>query len=145
MQYRVYVHASCVPNPGPAAAAIITKHVDKEKADQVCLNYPDLTAYNALLQGVVTALERTPPGASVEMITDNKIVVHAHTRSVERWEKSGWRGANKMPIRDQEIMKRAADLAKERVVTWTYAKLDSTPELRQAASLSRGAVRTVKP
>ena len=108
MNIFAYTDGACLGNPGPGGwAAIILDDAGKRHALK---GGEKATTNNRMEQtAVVKALESTPPGATVKIITDSQYVIRTMT---EGWK----RNAN------LDLWQKLDELAAQRTVAWEWVQ-----------------------
>jgi len=120
---EVYTDGSCLGNPGRGGWGVIIKWDDGET--QLCGNSKhstnnemELTAvYNACCELLKNDIK------NAEIYTDSNYVKKGITEWIIKWRKNEYKGANKKPIKNQEIWKMLDEVhLKFDKIEWIHVK-----------------------
>ena len=76
------------------------------------------------------------------MATNEKYVKNSKTEWIKRWEKNGWKNANKKPVKNKDLWIKLNDLCKKNKVTWKWIKGHSDNKYNNLADqLATSAVK----
>jgi ribonuclease HI len=135
----VYTDGACRGNPGPGGwgAVIASAGALRELSGAE----PQTTNNRMELLGAIAALESLPAGSQVELHTDSKYVKDGITSWMARWERNGWRTADKKPVKNQDLWRRLAAAAAVHRVTWRWVEGHSgVPGNERADALANAAI-----
>ncbi len=117
----IYTDGSCSGNPGPGgwAALLIYGQYKKE-----CVGAEAETTNNRMeLRAALEGLQMLKEPCNVNLHTDSAYLQKAFTQGwVDKWQKNGWRTANKKPVENQDLWKKLIEENKRHEVTWTKVK-----------------------
>ena len=112
MKYIIYTDGACVGNPGPGGwGAVIFD--DKEKQNNISGSVKDTTNNRMELIAPIMALKKIKSKSDVVIFTDSSYVKNGITEWIKRWEKNGWKNANKKPVKNIDLWKKLNDLCKK--------------------------------
>ncbi|MCY4008574.1 MAG: ribonuclease HI [Anaerolineaceae bacterium] len=116
---KIYTDGGCRPNPGPGAWAAILRSANHERI--LSGRSEECTTNNRMeLRAVIEALKALGPASRVTIVTDSQYVKQGITEWLAKWEKNNWRGANRKPIKNQELWRTLAAAAAQHQVTWEW-------------------------
>ena len=141
MKYIIYTDGACVGNPGPGGwGAVIFD--DKEKQNNISGSVKDTTNNRMELIAPIMALKKIKSKSDVVIFTDSSYVKNGITEWIKRWEKNGWKNANKKPVKNIDLWKKLNDLCKKNKVTWKWIKGHSDNKYNNLADqLATSAVK----
>jgi ribonuclease HI len=95
----VYTDGACIGNPGPGGWAWAVPGGPYASG-----NSPDTTNQRMELTAALEALKAL--GGPIEVRSDSKYVVDCfNQRWYVNWEAKGWKGSNKKPVANQDLMR----------------------------------------
>lgn len=141
-KWIAYTDGGCAPsNPGPAGWGAVIVPPNAERKLLSGFIGPG-TNQIAELSAAIEALEHTPLGASVELVSDSQYVLKGLSEWRAGWERRGWRNAKGEPVANRaywELLFKLAD-ARKLSVTWVKGH-DGHPENEMADQLATDAIR----
>ena len=98
----IYTDGACSGNPGAGGWGAILMSGDLKKEFS---GFEKETTNNKMeLTAVIEALKKLKKPCNVELFSDSAYVVNAMTQGwLENWKTSGWRGADKKPVKNVEL------------------------------------------
>lgn len=112
---------ACLGNPGPGGWAALLKFNEKEK--MISGGDPETTNNRMELQAVIEGLAALKRRCHVTVVTDSQYVMKAFKEGwLEKWEKNGWRTADKKPVKNQELWEELAAMVDKHEVHWKWVK-----------------------
>ena len=85
---------------------------------------------------------RIKPKSDVLIFTDSTYVKNGITDWIKKWEKNGWKSANKKPIKNKDLWKKLNDLCKKHKITWKWVKGHSNNRFNNLADqLATNAIK----
>ena len=113
----IYTDGASRGNPGPGGWGVIMIYDDKV----VELGGRETHTTN-------NRMELTAAIKALEFITDREIVVYADseyvtkgmTEWIHKWQKKGWRTANRKPVLNQDLWQKLLEVTEGREVEWKY-------------------------
>jgi len=121
MQYKIYTDGACLGNPGPGGwgAVIIDKN---ENQKNVSGKEKDTTNNRMELMAPIMALKKIKTNSEIVIYTDSTYVKNGITEWIKKWEKNGWKNANKKPVKNKDLWVKLDSLCKKNEVTWKWVK-----------------------
>ena len=121
MEYIIYTDGACSGNPGPGGwAAVIFDNNKKQK--NISGKVKDTTNNRMELLAPIIALSKIKPKSSVVIFTDSTYVKNGITDWIKKWEKNGWKSANKKPVKNKDLWIRLSDLCEKNKIVWKWVK-----------------------
>lgn len=118
---EIYTDGACSGNPGPGGWGAILKYGDVEKELSGC--EPETTNNRMELKAAIEGLNALKEPCQVTLYSDSNYLVQAFNQGwLERWQKNGWRTANKTPVENQDLWQQLLDLAKKHRVKWVWVR-----------------------
>ena len=117
----IYTDGACSGNPGPGGWAAVLIHGEHKKeisggSKETTNNIMELTAILEALKALKTECE-------VELYSDSAYSVNAFNQGwIYNWIKKGWKGANKQPVKNQDLWKRLLKAKEPHNVTFIWVK-----------------------
>lgn len=124
----IYTDGSCSGNPGPGGWAAILRHGPHERVltgaeVQTTNNRMELTA-------ALEALRVLTEPCHVVLHTDSAYLARAFNEGwLDRWQRNGWRNAQKKPVENQDLWKALLEQAARHLVEWVKVKGHADHEL----------------
>ena len=121
MRYTIYTDGACSGNPGPGGwGAVIFDENNKQnnisgKARETTNNRMELTA-------PIMALKKINPKSEIVIFTDSTYVKNGITEWIKKWEKNGWKNANKKAVKNKDLWIKLDNLCKENRIIWKWVK-----------------------
>lgn len=111
---------ACIGNPGPGGWAWVNEasgENDSGGIAQTTNNIMELTA-------VLEAINALSPEINVLIRSDSQYVINVLTKWVYNWERNGWRGANKKPVANRELVQEILQTIRGRQgkVRWEWVR-----------------------
>lgn len=139
MIVTIYTDGSCKGNPGPGGWAAILKYQNIEKE---IYGFESYTTNNRMeLQAAVEALKALNRRCQVALYTDSQYLRQGMTAWIFNWRKNGWKGADKSPIKNQDLWLMLDELSGRHEVKWHWVKGHNGHEFNERVDeLARKAV-----
>ena len=113
----LYTDGACSGNPGPGGWAAII--IDSASEREISGREPATTNQRMELLAAIEGLAAIPGRRRVHLHTDSAYVMNCfRDRWWERWEKSGWIGANKQPVANRDLWERLIAETRRHDVVW---------------------------
>lgn len=118
---KIYTDGACSGNPGLGGYCAILIYNEIEK---VVSGSENNTTNNRMeLLAVIKGLECLKEQCNVEIYSDSQYVVNAFSLGwLDNWQRQGWKGADKKPIKNIELWKELLDLTNKHCVTFIKVK-----------------------
>ena len=112
MQYKIYTDGACLGNPDPGGwgAVIIDKN---ENQKNVSGKEKDTTNNRMELMAPIMALKKIKTNSEIVIYTDSIYVKNGITEWIKKWEKNGWKNANKKPVKNKDLWVKLDSLCKK--------------------------------
>ena len=112
---QIYTDGACSGNPGPGGwgAIIVYKDIEKELAG----SESNTTNNRMELTAAIKAIEALKESCCIDLFTDSKYLKDGITKWIYNWLKNGWKGANKKPIKNQELWESLHNLTNNHKIT----------------------------
>ena len=142
MEYIIYTDGACSGNPGPGGwAAVIFDNNKKQK--NISGKVKDTTNNRMELLAPIIALSKIKPKSSVVIFTDSTYVKNGITDWIKKWEKNGWKSANKKPVKNKDLWIRLSDLCEKNKIVWKWVKGHSNNRYNNLADeLATAAIKS---
>jgi ribonuclease HI len=116
----IYTDGSCQGNPGPGGWAAILSAKDREK---IVSGHEKYTTNNRMeLMAAVEALRILKRTCDIKLYTDSTYLKQGMSIWINNWRKNGWRGADKKPIKNQDLWLALDEMASRHRVEWHWVK-----------------------
>ena len=117
---EIYSDGACRGNPGPGGWGAVLRFRGTEKElwggeAQTTNNRMELTA-------VIRALEALKRPSRVRLYTDSQYVQKGISQWIRQWKRSGWRTAERKPVKNLDLWQRLDELAAVHDVQWHWVK-----------------------
>ena len=113
----LYTDGACTGNPGPGGWAALVIDAGKERI--VTGGAAQTTNQRMELMAAVGGLAAIPAGRRVRLHSDSAYIVNCfRDRWYERWERGGWKNAQKQPVANRDLWERLLAEARRHDVVW---------------------------
>lgn len=126
MSIIIYTDGACSGNPGPGGWGAYLKWNGHEK--ELSGGEVETTNNRMEMMAVIKALEALKKDSSVQLYTDSKYVLQGATEWLEGWKARGWKGANKKPVKNQDLWQQIDSLLQQHSVQFHWVKGHSGDE-----------------
>ncbi len=139
----VYTDGACSGNPGPGGwgAILLSKSHRKELsgAEQATTN-------NRMeLMAAIGALEALKRPSIVALYTDSNYLRDGITKWIHGWKRTGWRTADKKPVKNEDLWKRLELALAAHTIEWHWVKGHAGDALNERADeLARAAIASIR-
>ena len=110
MLIKIYTDGACSGNPGKGGYGTILIAEDENGTvhkKELTEGFKVTTNNRMELLAAIVGLEALKKPCDVELTSDSKYLVDAFNQKwVDGWIKKGWKGANKQPVKNQDLWKR---------------------------------------
>jgi ribonuclease HI len=114
---ELWTDGACSGNPGPGGWAAVLRwngHVREISGGD-----PQTTNNRMELLSVIEGLKALTRPVDVVVHVDSAYVEGAFTQGwIERWQRNGWRTADRKPVKNQDLWKQLAEQVERHRVTW---------------------------
>jgi ribonuclease HI len=140
----VFTDGSCLGNPGPGGWACVLLWNGHRK--ELSGGFARTTNNRMEIYAVLMALSSLKWPCAVELHTDSRYLADAvEKRWLAKWQKNGWKTADKKPVKNRDLWERLAALLAEHRVRFCWVKAhngtadnERCDELAKAAASKRG-------
>lgn len=126
MLIKIYTDGACSGNPGKGGYGTILIAEDdngKVHKKEITQGFEVTTNNRMELLAAIVGLEALKKPCDVELTSDSKYLVDAFNQKwVDGWVKKGWKGANKQPVKNQDLWKRLLVAKKNHNVKFIWVK-----------------------
>ena len=126
MLIKIYTDGACSGNPGKGGYGTILIAEDENgrvHKKEMTQGFAVTTNNRMELLAAIVGLEALRRPCDVELTSDSKYLVDAFNQKwVDGWVKKGWKGANKQPVKNQDLWKRLLEAKKNHNVKFIWVK-----------------------
>ena len=126
MRVVAYTDGSSRGNPGPGGYGAVLVYVGPDGVEhrrELNAGYRRTTNNRMELLGAIVALEALKVPCEVELRSDSQYVVNAFNQHwVDGWKRSGWKTADKTPVKNIDLWRRLLDAMEPHRVRWMWVK-----------------------
>lgn len=126
MLIKIYTDGACSGNPGKGGYGTILIAEDENgrvHKKEITQGFAVTTNNRMELLAAIVGLEALRIPCDVELTSDSKYLVDAFNQKwVDGWVKKGWKGANKQPVKNQDLWKRLLEAKKNHNVKFIWVK-----------------------
>lgn len=126
---EIYTDGACSGNPGPGGWGAILKWNGHEK--ELSGGEAETTNNRMEMMAVIKALEALKKPSDVMLYTDSKYVLQGATEWLEGWKARGWKGANKKPVKNQDLWEQIDSVIQKHNVKFIWIKGHSGHEFNE--------------
>lgn len=119
---ELHTDGACSGNPGPGGWAFILKHPVSGKSIERFGGERDTTNNRMELQAVIEGLTALKSASLVELYSDSQYVLKGLREWMPQWKKRGWRTADKMPVKNQDLWERLDELKSVHEIRFHWIK-----------------------
>ena len=117
---RIWTDGGCAGNPGPGGWGAVIAFGDRIK--ELSGGDPATTNNRMELMAAISALEALTRPCEIDLATDSQYVRQGITTWLKGWKKSGWKTADKKPVKNIELWQRLETAAARHKVEWRWVK-----------------------
>lgn len=140
---EIFTDGACSGNPGPGGWGALLRYGSVEK--ELSGAEPETTNNRMELMAAIVALETLKRPSEVLLTTDSEYVRRGVTEWLAKWQLNGWKGADKKPIKNQDLWERLALAAAPHQVRYIWVKGHAGHvENERADALARTAIMKLK-
>lgn len=136
---EAFTDGACSGNPGPGGWGAVLRFGEHEKE---LFGGEESTTNNRMeMMAAIEALEALKRPCRVRITTDSNYLRQGITQWIQRWERNGWRTADKKPVKNADLWRRLQAAAARHEVEWAWVKGHSGhPENERADELARRGI-----
>ena len=121
MKFKIYTDGACSGNPGPGGwGAVIFDKENNQK--NISGNEKNTTNNRMELLASIMALKKIKVNSDVVIYTDSIYVKKGITEWIAKWEKNGWKNANKKPVKNKDLWQKLDDEVTKHIIDWHWVK-----------------------
>jgi len=140
---EIFTDGACSGNPGPGGWGAILRFRGVEK--ELSGGETPTTNNRMELMAAIEGLKALKRPTQVRVWTDSVYVRDGITKWVHGWKRSGWKTADKKPVKNVDLWQALLDAAKPHDVEWRWIKGHAGhPENERADALARGGIAAIK-
>ena len=121
MAFIIYTDGACSGNPGPGGWGAVIFNEGK-KQNSISGKVRDTTNNRMELMAPIMALKKLKFKSEIVIFTDSTYVKNGITEWIKKWEKNGWKNANKKPIKNKDLWIILNDLCKKKSIIWKWIR-----------------------
>lgn len=135
----IFTDGACSGNPGPGGWGAILRSGARER--EISGGENQTTNNRMELMAVIQALEALRQPAQVLIHTDSRYVMDGATKWLTRWKVSGWKTADKKPVKNDDLWRALETASLRHEVDWRWVRghTDHAENIR-ADALARAAI-----
>ncbi|MCA3267458.1 MAG: ribonuclease HI [Azospirillum sp.] len=140
---ELFTDGACSGNPGRGGWGAILRWRGSEKE----LSGGDAATTNNRMElmAAIEGLRALKRPAQVRVWTDSVYVRDGITKWIHGWKRSGWKTADKKPVKNVDLWQALLAAAEPHAVEWRWIKGHAGhPENERADALARGAIASVR-
>jgi ribonuclease HI len=117
---EIYTDGACSGNPGHGGYGAVLLYNGHQKE---LSGFQENTTNNQMeLKGAIEGLKALKRSSEIILYTDSIYVKNGISEWIKNWKINGWRGADKKPIKNQELWQELDLLASKHHITWKWIK-----------------------
>lgn len=129
-QVEIYTDGACSGNPGPGGWGAILIYGQHRR--ELSGFEPSTTNNRMELTAAIEALRALREACQVRLYSDSAYLVNAFQQGwLDRWQKNGWRKANKDPVENQDLWAELLALLRTHRVQWLKVRGHSGHEYNE--------------
>jgi ribonuclease HI len=137
---EVHTDGACSGNPGPGGWGAVLRWRGRQR--ELSGFEPQTTNNRMELRAAIGALAALKRPMTVRLHTDSAYLRNGITRWLPAWKASGWRTADKKPVKNQDLWRALEAALGQHRVEWHWVKGHSgNPDNDRADQLAREAIR----
>ena len=117
---EIYTDGACRGNPGPGGWGALLRSGKAEK--ELWGGEADTTNNRMELTAVIRALEALKRPSRVRLYTDSQYVQKGISAWIRQWKRSGWKTAERKPVKNVDLWQRLDELAALHQVEWHWVR-----------------------
>lgn len=127
MRVTIYTDGAARGNPeGPGGYGAVLQYTDSKgqlHEKEVSAGYKKTTNNRMELMAVIAGLSELNRPCEVDLYSDSKYVVDAFRQGwVENWQKSGWKKADRKPVKNVDLWKTLLSIMEKHTVVFHWVK-----------------------
>lgn len=119
-EVEIYTDGGCKPNPGPGGWAVLLRFGEKER--ELSGGAADTTNNQMEITAAIEGLSALKTPCRVMLYTDSQYLRKGITEWMKNWKSSGWKTADKKPVKNRDLWERLDAEISRHEVTWKWVK-----------------------
>ncbi len=111
---------ACSGNPGPGGWGALLRWNGQEK--ELSGGEPETTNNRMELTAVIEGLKALKRSCTVHIVTDSKYVMQGATEWAPKWQKNGWKKADKKPVENKDLWQNLLAELERHNTSWEWVK-----------------------
>lgn len=120
MSVEIFTDGACRGNPGPGGWGVLLRYGETTKELYGAEN--DTTNNRMELLAAIRGLQALKRRSTVTLTTDSQYVRQGITLWIHNWKKTGWKTANKKPVKNADLWQNLSDEAGKHDIDWQWVK-----------------------
>ncbi|MBR1417902.1 MAG: ribonuclease HI [Synergistaceae bacterium] len=122
-QVIIYTDGGAKPNPGRGGWAAILISPAHNLTREIYGSEENTSNNRMELTAAIKALQALKVPCSVNLYTDSQYLQNAfNNKWLDKWQRNGWRNANKEPVANQDLWQELIALNKIHNINWQWVK-----------------------
>jgi ribonuclease HI len=135
----VFTDGACSGNPGPGGWGALLRYGSVEK--ELSGGEAATTNNRMELMAAIAAIEAMKTTTHVRLHTDSQYVKNGITTWIHNWKRTGWKTADKKPVKNVDLWQRLDAALKNHKIEWIWVKGHAGHvENERADALARAAI-----
>ncbi len=136
---ELFTDGACSGNPGPGGWGVLLRWRGNER--ELSGGETPTTNNRMELMAAIEGLKALKRPAQVRVWTDSVYVRDGITKWIHGWKRSGWKTADKKPVKNVDLWQALLAAAEPHEIEWRWIKGHAGhPENERADALARGAI-----
>lgn len=120
MSVEIFTDGACRGNPGPGGWGVLLRYGQTTK--ELYGAEPETTNNRMELQAAIKGLQALKRSSIVTLTTDSQYVRQGITIWIHNWQKTGWKTANRKPVKNADLWQSLSAEAGKHEVEWLWVK-----------------------
>ena len=136
---EIYTDGACSGNPGPGGYGVVLIYGEHRK--ELSGGFARTTNNRMEIHAAVSGLEALKEPCEVVLYSDSSYLVNANRKNwIARWQRNGWRKADRQPVQNTDLWKRLAAALSAHKTEFVWVKGHaSNPNNNRCDELARTA------
>jgi ribonuclease HI len=117
---EMYTDGACRGNPGPGGWGVLLRSGGKER--ELWGGEPGTTNNRMELTAAIRGFEALRRHCQVTVYTDSEYLRRGISEWLPRWKQSGWRTADRKPVKNEDLWRRLDELVPGHDVDWRWVR-----------------------
>ena len=117
---HIYTDGACLGNPGPGGWAALLRYNGHTKE---LVGAASMTTNNRMeMRAAINGLKALNRPCNVIIHTDSQYLRQGITQWVHKWQRNGWKTANKKPVKNQDLWQELLKAIEPHTVRWEWVR-----------------------